>query len=154
MFGKTKTLILSSYEKKTNIHHRSENWYFSNCPLILCSISNIRPILGSNISFISGRVGTFHFWSFYTENTIFGNLSLEKQLILRITQSLLRTTHSCRRTSYLNSYWHKKTGTYVILYHHTSVLINISGKTTVLLSSLQVFHNFLVFLIRYFIIIL
>jgi hypothetical protein len=112
----------------------------------LCCISNIRPILCPNISFITGKAETFNFCSSYMQNKISRNLSVEQQLILRINNSLLRRTHSCRRKIYLNSYWHKKTGTSYFIIKFAYNITHLEKHTRVLLSSHQIFLNFLVFL--------
>lgn len=81
-------------------------------------------------------------------------LSVEQQLIIRINNPLLCSTHSCRRIIYLNSYWRKKTGTSSFIIILAYNLVHLEKHTTVLLSSLQILINFLVFLVHCFISIL
>lgn len=117
-------------------------------------ISNIRPILCSNTSFITGQTETFHFCSSYMQNETARSLSVEQQLILRINNPLLRRTHSCRRITYLKSYWRRKTGTSYFIIILAYYLTHLEKHTTVLLSILQVFLNFLGFIFHSFILIL
>ena len=112
----------------------------------MCCISNIRPILCSNISFITGQTETFHFCSSFMQNKIARSLSAQEQLILLINNPLLRRTHSCRRIIYLNNYWRKETGTSYFITIHAYYLTHMEKHTTELLSSLQFFLNFWVFL--------